>query len=434
MTALPRIAWFSVLDPSGDSIASYSTRAVVPHLRDRFEISFFTERTDSSCPGFHTDHFLNARRRHRENPFDLFVYSIEDAPSSRFARAHLGLVPGVVWLHHAALSDLGAEAFHSSPWEYTLDRFFDSTAPFNRRGNPVHPLWPFAYRERALATLLLCSSKSGLQELSARSGRRLEAHPGGHRSEYLPVPCAPVRTPLPFPPPSPLTIAAAARAEIKGEMHKVFLALSDLGIPWHLTWMIDERDVTTAQSLITEFEVEQHTTIVPGRRPETWHSLLANHAVALHLHNSPFHAVAPYLQLSLAAGRPVIVSGSPGIAEVDDVAAFRVEPGLTMGAQLRQIFHMLGGADLPALGSAGRRYADAQLTPERIAKRLGDFFLGQIPEWRSIVSRWEEIGAAAEHLLLEDTARLVSSPGKEATPNGVYFIENFFSEFGNSSR
>lgn len=434
MSALPRIAWFSALDPHGDSIASYATRAVVPHLRERFEIAFFTERSDSSLPGLQTDHFLNARRRHREHPFDLFVYTIEDAPSSRFVRAHLGLIPGVVWLHHAALSDLGAEAFHSSPWEYTLERFFDPTAPFNQRGNPVHPLWPFAYRERALSTLLLCSSKSGLQELLSRSGRRLEAYPGGHRSEYLPVPCAPLVAPPPFPRSSRLTIAAAARAEIKGEMHKVFLALSQLDTPWQLTWMIDDRDVAAAQSLIAEFNVADHTTIVQGRSPETWRSLLESHAVALHLHNSPFHAVAPYLELSLGAGRPVVVSGWFGIAEAEDTAAFRVEPGLTMGAQLLEIFKELSLANHANIGSAGREYAEAHLSSEVISKRLGDLLLAHIPGWRSIVSRWDEIGTAAERLLLEDTAKLVRSSVKDSMPNGVPFIEGFFSEFARSIR
>lgn len=428
MNVKPRIAWFSALDSRSDSLACYTTRAVMPYLHDHFEMVVFTDPTHGDNSAIIKDHYLNAHRRHLEKPFDLFVYNIEDAPSSRFARAHLGLIPGVVWLHHAALSDLGAEAYHSSPWEYTIDRFLDLTAPFNRRGNPVHPLWPLAYRERSLATLLLCSSRLGLHQLTPLSGRRLEAYPGGHQLEYLPVPTILDGDPPAFPPRSPLTIAAAARSGIAGEMHKVFLALQRFSGAWRLSWMVDEDEVAAARALVAEFMAQDCTTIISGRTPETWRSLVAQSSIAIHLHNSPFESVSPYLELSLGAGRPVIVSGYPGISEVSDQAAFRIEPGLTMAAQLSALLNDLQAMEPSTTGLAGRTYAQCELAPEAVSRRLTDLLRNHIPVWREILRRWNEIGAAAENALEVETTRLVTPGGEDLIDAGA-FVDRFFAEF-----
>lgn len=430
MSHLPRIAWFSPVNPGIESLAYYSTRAIVPHLRERFDIVLFTEGDPRADLGVAEDHFLNARRRHRDHPFDLVLYNIDDGPASRFARAHLGLLPGIVWLHHAALSDLGAEAFHSSPWEFTLERFLDPAAPFNQRGNPVHPLWPLAYRERSLATLLLCSSRNGIRQLEPLSGRRLEAYPGGHRILHLPVPCLLASSPPPFPTGGTLTIASAARAGIEGQMHKVFLAVRALRAPWRIAWMVDTSEAAAARDLIAEFDVGDHTTLITERSPEIWGSLLADHCVAVHLHNSPFHAVAPYLEISLGTGRPTIVSGYPGITEVGEEVAFRVEPGGSMGAQLQRLLEFLSSADLPKIGEKGWRYARARLSPEIVADQLASLITEHAPAWRSIMRRWDAIARSAEEELRHDAAKLIAPSSNDETPNGEVFIETFFSEFG----
>jgi hypothetical protein len=430
MSARPRIAWFSPLDPTSDSVADYSTRQILPELRNYFEIELFTDRKLPPGLAEREDHFLNARRRHHAAPFDLFVYNIEDHPRARFARAHLGLIPGVVWLHEAAIGDFGAEAFHASPWELTVEQFLDPGAPFNPRTNPIHPLWPFAYRERALSTLLLSSSPAVLKRLEGLSGRRLEASPGGHQALHVPVPATLSRV-IPPPEKSPiLRVASPARPGVEGQMHKVFPALKAQHSGWLLTWMIDSSELVAARRVVEEFAVQTQVELRVGRSPQRWEEILAETTLALHLHNSPFYRTSPYLELSLLAGRPAVVSNHPGFSEISEDLVFRIDPSMRGAAELQGIFEAVQAGEPAPWAARGQAALSTQHTPAQVGQTLRKIFTEHIPDYAAILARWNGVerrgmaGLEGEiQELLRDHSGATVSPAEQ-------ILAPFFQEFG----
>lgn len=387
----PRIAWFSPVDRAHDSLGAYCTSLLLPYLRERFTIEVFSDLSATPNLAVPHHHYLNAYKRHRATPFDLFFYMIEDGLPARFTRAHLGLAPGIVWLHDLLLSDLGAEAFHSSPWEYTIAQFSDLSAPFNPRTNPLSPVWPHAYREISLATTVLYSSPVALRDGAHIVTRRIESTPGSHGAVYLPPPIelsVPTEPPIPATPSTrTLRIAATSRPTVAGQMHHVLEALRSRTTPWHLDWLIDHTEHTAAAALLSEFNVAASVSVHLGRAPDRWRALLPLADATIHLHNEPFHHIAPYPQLALAAGRPVIVSGTRGREELPDDITFRIEPGYTVTAQLAAVFDTIVERGPAAIGAVGRAYIDHTSRADRIAARLADLFEAERPRHTSLLDR-----------------------------------------------
>ncbi len=91
-----RIAWFSpTADEEGGAVSSsaYVTKQVLPYLEKDFEIHCF------SGGGKGMPSFCRALRFHDKQPYDVFVYQVEDSAASDFTRFHLMLVPGIVLFH-----------------------------------------------------------------------------------------------------------------------------------------------------------------------------------------------------------------------------------------------------------------------------------------------------------------------------------------------
>lgn len=432
MGQLKRIGWVSPVDTAQDSIGAYCTSLLLPLLRQRFDIELFSDLTTTPDLGVPHHHHLNAYKRHRTEPFDLFFYLIEDGVHARFTRTHLGIMPGVVWLHDILLSDLGAEAFHSSPWEYTLAQFENPGAPFNRRDNPVSPVWPEAYREISLASTVLYGSPVSLREASRIITRRMETSPGSHRSLYLPPPVELGTAACPIGPPSgeslrALRLAAANRATVAGQMHKVFSALETLDSPWQLDWMVDPTEMPLAEALLAEYGVNRSVTLHSGRSPAMWHTLLERCVATIHLHHELFHHLSPYLHQSVAAGRPAVVSALRGREELPADVVFQVEPGFTVTAQLRAFFDTIIRATDPGrLGLAGQIYITRTSAPPVIADRLAALFETEIPRHKSLYERW---GTLQERGLTALTADLAAAEELPCTHLIAPFVQELRPRF-----
>src|SRR5262245_27559113 len=89
MESKPRIAWLSA--PRAGSASAHTEAELIPFLRGSFEIEQFSPGGDRPL--------ADAVRVHREKPFDLFFYQVEDDPECDPVRAHLLLVPGAVLYH-----------------------------------------------------------------------------------------------------------------------------------------------------------------------------------------------------------------------------------------------------------------------------------------------------------------------------------------------
>lgn len=407
-TAL-RIAWFSDLaDGRSEGLAAYCSRILLPELATKHSIELFSPSFVTEKYDLRHDHYLNAYKRHREKPFDIFFYQLEDSRSSRFVRSHMGLVPGVLWVHDLYCQDLGPEALHTSPWEHSIKQFQDPSLPFLDRSNAPHQLCPRVYRETSLAPVVLFSSQWALKEFSQMVHSRVESTVGSHVASVMPIPIAPQRVSRRETSPC-LRMACASVPGVEGRAHKFLPALRQYEGEWHLTWMVSAAEQAAAHGLIHEFGVSERVTVVASRSPETWQAIISNSDAALHLHTSPFGHLGPYLQLTLSAGCPAIVSWSAQGEDFSDNAVFCVASGLHEGRQLSEIFRAitLHGAD--ACGREGRRQIEATSDVSSLAETLSNNLLEWAPHVGYVMDKWERIMKQGRKALLNEVKELVDT-------------------------
>ena len=147
-----RVAWFSTLncgEKPGGSACAYFSDEVLPHLAARFDIELFhaefLEYRD--LPTFH---YLKAFERHKLNPFNLFLYQLEDSTDAHFVRAHLGLIPGAILFHDLLLYNHGPDPLRSSNWRSVVERFVGFSGGWPHPGKKAgQALYRFRSRDRS---------------------------------------------------------------------------------------------------------------------------------------------------------------------------------------------------------------------------------------------------------------------------------------------
>ncbi|MFO0417064.1 MAG: hypothetical protein ACK5Y6_07235, partial [Pseudomonadota bacterium] len=156
---------------------------------------------------------------------------------------------------------------------------------------------------------------------------------------------------------------------------------------------------------------EERIEIVSPRSIASWSQLVARSDIALHLHTSTFGHLAPFVQISLAEGVPVVVEQSGQGEDIPEQAAFRVVPGLHEAAQLKEIFKLVSEQGATQLGEPGRAYIERVGDPDMIAKRLSEGFVSWAPRLKEVWRRWDQIGARARNQLIDEVRGLVSAQG-----------------------
>jgi hypothetical protein len=405
-----RIAWFSDLSKGRhESISTYVSRLLLPELSKIHSIEVFSDAVSREEFQLPHHHYLTAYQRHRSKPFDLFFYQVEDGFASRFIRGHIGLVPGVVWVHDLFCRDLGPEACHTSPWEHSIRQFYDSQLPFADRSVAPHQLWPRLFREVSLCPVVLFSSRWAHQEFSRMTSNRLEAEEGGHSAEVLEIPVETTHGGQRRKHGEIFTVACALVTGIEGRMHKVLPALKALPVPWKLIWMVDDNDSGAAQALAAEFGLSSDSyEVVASASPTLWSSIVQGADCALHLHTSVFGHLAPYVQISLTYGCPVIAMQSGQGEDIPDSVACKVIPGTHESAQLMEIFSAFRNPNSADFGLQGREYALRQFEPGRIAHELSRKFQVWAPQVSYVMHRWDLLRTKAQHVLLEEVRTLVT--------------------------
>lgn len=405
-----RVAWFSDLGlgSSSTELAAYCSRLLLPELSKHHTIELFSPSFSPRELELPHHHYLNAYKRHREEPFDVFFYQLEDTRGSRFVRSHIGLMPGIVWLHDLYFRDLGPEALHTSPWESNIKQFFNPEVPFLERGVDPHQLCPKAYRETSLAPVVLCSSQWALKEFLRMNSSRLEESEGAHIASCLPVPIRRVDA-LSERSESIFRVACATVTALEGRSHKFLPALSLLDGEWSLAWMVPTGEEDAAHSIAREFGVLDRVNVISGRSPQVWESVVAESDVALHLHTSPFGHLGPYAHISLAYGCPVVVSWSAGGEDFPDDAVFCVAPGLHESAQIVEICRAIKARGASACGREGKRYIESLCEVSRVAERLSEDLVAWAPRIRPVMERWNHLLDRGRTALFDDVRDLIDA-------------------------
>ena len=409
----PRIAWFVSLNPSWAAprtVSHYAADLLIPRLRDEFEIEVFSHHYCGEYLGCRRSHYLTAFQRHRADPFDLFFYHCADDPRERFIRMHIGLMPGVSWLHDLFIRDLGAEGMHTSPWQHTVRQYLDPSVPFARRTPPPPHVWPGAYRETALSPVVVLPASSLVDEFSQWRHLRVEAFPGAHATEFLPLPVVTDRVQdLPRSRGS-MRLALRADARRDGRTFVLFPALERLSRSWTLVWSVSPGERREAERILKEFSLGDRVALRDDVFFNEWRSIVGESDCAFHFGSPSAGNVSPYLEIALAVGCPSVVMDHGRTSSIPSDVAFKIDPGINETAQLRAVIDEICRVDRSALSLRGREYVQREHNVSRVATRLAQIFITSAPLLRGAMDRWTVLQASAVEGLKTDLCEIIDAP------------------------
>ncbi len=409
-----RVAWFSPLAPAG-SKGAYVSRMLIPLLEKWCAIDLFHDSI-TQFEGRAVAPFLSAFDRHARIPYDIFFYQLEDGRHSYFSRVHLGLIPGVVWMHDFFLSDYGPEPILNSAWQETVKKFRERNHPWCAHDMKHKPKGPHAHREAALAGVKIFSSERDHSEY--RRSIEVSLLPTTARSYYIPLPGT-------FPKSltsnlndnsSEVRIAfcGAPRIEDRAEslLHAIERTQGSGNTSVHLTWLIDSSERGEAEALMSDAGLSdseiKKVTIVEGRTPERWYELVAHSTLAVHTRFSVFGQLGPYLNISLAAGIPSVVCNFGHGELLPSSLLCKISCGSGATRELSEIIaaaHQLK----TSRGTSIANFGVEMYQTEVIAGEVMSVFEASRPALASLAGRWKAFeGEAKVALSLEAKSHFAS--------------------------
>ena len=289
--SLPRIAWFSPLNSRGavpsSSVAAFYSDQVLEVLKEQFSIEAFTDTpgTYDEIPTYHHNQYAE---RAKLAPFSLNIYQIEDHPQAAFVLNHTRDIskeaPSVTILH---------------------DYLFRSGDKLDLPNLSLPNVG-----------VLVFTSERNLDEY-----KRSETSPSPTRLFPFPIEIGSTK-----PRPNILTIGYTGSPHIPHRAHKILAALSELSLPYELNWLINTDEQAEAARLLTEFSIK-NAALLPDRSPAKWQSIAPSCTLALHTLFSAHGDLTPYLELSLAAGVPAIVTNFSTAHSIPDALVTKTRMG-----------------------------------------------------------------------------------------------------------
>lgn len=391
-----RVAWFSPLPvdgDSGDSPSAYFTKTILPLVDSELDLELFYNGFDSYLE-YPTYHFLKAFDRHKSKPFDVFFYQLEDRRESDYLRIQAGLEPGVVLFHDLYFSTFGPEPILNSSWKEVAARFQERTAEWPARDGEFDQKGPLGFREASQAAVALFSNVANHAEYQRSIDLRFfgEEVP----SYYLPNPVESFSASSKGR--SGLTIAFCGSPHVQHRGHKLCDALSQHEGNYSLKWMLDEDEHFKAVELCEEFGITSVEFTI-GRSPERWSEVVGEADLAVHTLFSVFGQTGPYLEISLAAGVPTVVTKFGGADALSDDLVFKVRPGDTEAAELRSILKAVSGSDCSNLSSS---FAKENYSAEVIGQELLKVFQMNQEYLADVRESWSDFQSEARSALLEE--------------------------------
>lgn len=397
-----RVAWFSPLNLSGratNSLAAYATDELLPHLREEFDIDLYHQGFEV-YQDFPTYNYLSAYQHHREQPYDVIFYQLEDKKLANFMRVHVGLMPGIVWFHDLLFSNFGPEPILNSPWRQVIGKFNGKIRDWPQRGEEFEQQGPLGYREAAWAVVPIFSNPVALNEYRRNVDIRLDADSDKrHKGYFIPLPVS--GRPSEHRSSDVFRIVFAGTPRIENRAHKLLQAITELDAKIHLTWLLEADEKPAAHSLIEEYEVAD-VDIIEGRTPRRWQELVSNADCAVHLHFSVYGQPEPYLGQSLMAGLPVLVTRFGPTEYLPENIVFKVDAGEHEVFQIREVIARLLQGASPAIHDRVRSFALNYCRSEACAAELSTVFKNEAINLLRFESRWSALEAEASADLVKE--------------------------------
>jgi glycosyltransferase involved in cell wall biosynthesis len=429
-----RIAWFSGLHPDSERAApcsQYFSSLILPELASRHDIELFGEHFEPmgsalGTPHLPSFHYLKAFERHRENPFDIHFYQLEDHPAARFLRIAVSLHPGIVLFHDVFFQDMGPEPILNSGWTKNMRRFHDHTSAWSGRNEKFKPAPYVAERELASVQRALFTS-----ERDHREYMRLREQQSFQEKTVLGISVDAGSRLLPFPAnleceteareifsvgpkgTSGLSLGLIGPPGIASRAHKIFEAIHRLPFSTEIHWLIEESELEALKATLV-WAKDIRIRVYSARRPERFASLLKHLDVVSLLSHSPFGQGGPYLSLSLFAGKPVLVSNFASGALVPDSIAFHIEPGETEASQIAlALFTIHSRKSEFSPFVAAQEYSKEFFSPESAVIELENIFDANRKHCKELETKWQHFGSSAARDLLQEICDLTQEPAQE---------------------
>ncbi len=413
-----RIAWFSALD--GDSVSAYTSRILLPILRKDHNIDLFHD-SFSNYQDYPTYHFLTAIGRHKEQPYDLFFYQLEDSKTSNYVRIHLALVPGVALFHNFLLSDDGPEPILNSAWKDVLSKFDNQTLSWPDRKKEHKKDSKAALRETGMSIVPVFTSERDLSDYRRLSSVKLKTGMED-LSFFLPYPVR--ESVFNNSDTSTQRVLYCGSPRIENRPHKLLQALSELKGP-RLCWLVSEREFSEARRLLEEFGLKD-ADLIAGRTPEKWEETVKEGGIAIHTHFSVFGQVGPYFHISLMAGLPCLVSDFGSSDYFPSNVLFKIPPGEGEANLLRTTIEtILSNPGLSRVKLAAE-YAREMYSERAVAGELSYIFERSLPLIKEVSESWrafEEVAAKdlVEEVLGKGGLIIEDSEEHRGGPSGIGF-------------
>ena len=379
-----RIAWFSDLSTETglERMSAYFSTLLLPYLKQHFEIELFAPKQKSFLDMPVADP-LTAYHRHEENVFDAFIYQVEDRLG--WSRIFPALLPGIVIYHDLHFTSHGPEPILNSSWEDTIKKFKNPSYPFPERGREFEQQAPLGYREAGAALIPLFTQRKHVTDYLNSVNLCLREKEAAPSSMYLPVPIPSVARAKA----GRLKIYFSGTPRIEHRAQFLLPALSKLS-NLELVWLLDPSEVAAAQELIREFGIKR-CQLIEGRTAETWKNLVQQGGLAVHTAFTVFGHLSPYLEISLAAGLPVIVTNFGVTAGLPEQIIFTVEQGAGEEQQIFALLKRYETGALPDLAENARAYAEEVHAAPAVATELARLIVAAQPYLSQQYQRWNAL-------------------------------------------
>jgi glycosyltransferase involved in cell wall biosynthesis len=396
---LPRVAWFSRFNREGkspiSSFAAYTSDTLLPIVHQGFEVDLYGKE-DGEVNTQRIRHYLSALRHHKEDPYDLFFYNLDDSEESNFIRMHMGVMPGVTLFHDLLLKSEDPAPLTFSVWPELLKEFnFGSNAvSVKKYGQPDRGA--FAFREIALSPISLFASPRLVGEARRLAKESLARIPNfmGTDKLYLPYPVTvprhmqPVRDSNSAP-----RIGFFGAPSIENRAAKVCQAMRD--IKGEFVWMLPSASLIQAKEMAHEYGL-LNVTFVEDSSPLAWSRLVGGLDVAVHTYFSLYGTLGPCVQMSLATGVPTIVTSFAESEFLPNSVVFKVEPGHQEVNQIRATIQSILDLDrreLDVIGANCRAFAAENNSAEIVGRELCAVFSRARAILEPFYRRWSDVNS-----------------------------------------
>lgn len=419
MTNKLRIAWFSKFnispaDREVETLSAYFSEELLPHLRNRFEITLY-HNSFKSYENYNTHHYLKAFAHDAEKPFDIFFYQIENDPRLNFARAHLGLIPGITYFHNFNFTNYGPEPLLNSPYQDVVAKFNAIESSWFARDKKYKRSGPAALREAELSPVSIFSSAHSLNEYKSAVTLKLKLDEReALNAFYLPYPvsgeiekCEPGEA---------FNLAFAGSVNIENRAHKVLAAISKVDEPIRVHWMVKPEEVGRAEEILREFNVE-NSELYPAHNSKAWKEILSKCDGAVHTLFSAYSHPEPFLAISLAAGVPSIVTNYGSIEYLPDNVVFKIRPGNTEALEIEGAIKAISHKRHELNREMMRKFAIESHDARQIANELAAIFENRVPYLGEIRKRWRRLEVEAKESLVQEAAGFLENSDKLLEPS-----------------